>query len=105
VKKTFELGVQYVTLFLFSTENWSRPEKEVNNIFNLLNTYMSDFSSYLNREKIQLRVIGEKRRLPEYTQHLIETVGYKGWISDYKSDKPQQPEGMYACIIIWTFHA
>eukprot|EP01036_Dinobryon_divergens_P026402 gene26402-35045_t len=76
VKKTFELGVQYVTLFLFSTENWSRPENEVSNILNLLNKYLLDFSSYLKQEKIQLRVIGQKNRLPEYTQYLLDTVGY-----------------------------
>ena len=76
MKKTFELGVQYVTLFLFSTENWSRPENEVSNILNLLNKYLSDFSSYLKQEKIQLRVIGQKNRLPEYTQYLLDTVGY-----------------------------
>ena len=95
MKKTFELGVQYVTLFLFSTENWSRPENEVKNILDLLNKYLSDFSSYLNREKIQLRVIGQKSRLPEYTQYLLDTVGYNSRSSSKNcNDVSRENEGI-----------
>ena len=77
VKKTFELGVSFVTVFLFSTENWSRPSQEVQNIIHLLDKYLIDFSAYLKKEKIQLRVIGQKNRFPLHTQHLLDTVGYQ----------------------------
>ena len=77
VKRTFSLGVDYVTLFLFSTENWSRPKPEIENIMALLNKYLYDFSNYFQQEKIELKVIGQKHRLPDTIQRMIESVGYK----------------------------
>ncbi len=68
VKSTFSLGTQYITLFLFSTENWKRPEPEINNIMYLLEKYLSEFKDYLIANKISVKVIGQKDRLPQTVQ-------------------------------------
>ncbi|KAJ1434697.1 Decaprenyl diphosphate synthase-like protein [Ochromonadaceae sp. CCMP2298] len=82
VKATFDAGVQYVTLYVFSTENWARPTPEVGNIMDLLNAYLKDVSPYLVRHKIHLKVIGEKHRLSALTQQLLDAAGYKGGSRD-----------------------
>ena len=76
VKKTFEY-VDYVTLYLFSTENWSRPKHEVENIMFLLETYLLEFSSYLKQNKINIVTIGQLHRLPSSLLKILEEVGYK----------------------------
>jgi undecaprenyl diphosphate synthase len=78
VKATFDAGVQYITLYVFSTENWVRPTPEVGNIMDLLNAYLKDVSPYLVKHKIHLKVIGEKHRLSAVTQQLLDATGYKG---------------------------
>lgn len=76
VKRSFQMGVNYITLFLFSTENWSRPATEVQNIIELLHYYLTDFNQYLKAHKIRLRVIGQIEKLPKATQVLLKSVGY-----------------------------
>jgi undecaprenyl diphosphate synthase len=52
--------IKFLTLFSFSTENWKRPKKEVNYIFNLLENFLKEKSIILNNQKIKLKVIGTK---------------------------------------------
>lgn len=60
-----ELGVNYLTLYAFSTENWHRPESEVNGLMELLvNTIRNEVDS-LNKNNIRLQVIGDMKMLPE----------------------------------------
>ena len=47
VRESFKAGASYVTLYLFSTENWSRPQPEISNIMTLLIQYATDFTDYL----------------------------------------------------------
>ena len=73
-KRSFALGVQVVTLYLFSTENWSRPRSEVDNIMALLENYLMDVASYLRDNDIRLCVIGQLHRLPTSCQLLIHQL-------------------------------
>jgi len=73
-KRSFAFGVSTVTLYLFSTENWSRPKIEVSNIMQLLEQYLSDISTYLYENNITLRVIGQTQRLPISCQALIDRI-------------------------------
>ena len=57
------LGVHYVTLYAFSTENWSRPEKEVQSIMKLLNSYLDECEKSAKEYNIQLRFIGDLSKL------------------------------------------
>ena len=78
VKESFKYGINYITLFLFSTENWKRPQTEIENIMNLLEKYLKELSTYLQDNRIKVRVIGQVYRLPLSIQSLINNVGYNG---------------------------
>lgn len=58
-----ELGVEYLTLYAFSTENWDRPENEVNGLMELLVDTIRKETETLNRNNIRLHVIGDRRML------------------------------------------
>ncbi|WP_018624348.1 isoprenyl transferase [Kangiella aquimarina] len=55
-----ELGVQYLTLFAFSSENWNRPPEEVSFLMDLFATSLKNESKKLNKNNVQLKVIGDK---------------------------------------------
>ena len=74
VQSCFENGVEVVTLYLFSSENWKRPSKEVSNIMILLESYLKDFTGYLLENEISLKTIGQLSRLPKTTQLLLKDI-------------------------------
>ena len=53
--------IKYLTLFVFSTENWKRPKKEINFLFNLLENFLLKKIKDLNQNKIRLKIIGLKK--------------------------------------------
>lgn len=63
-----ELGVEYLTLYAFSTENWDRPEYEVTGLIELLVETIRKETETLNKNNIKLHVIGDIKMLPEYAQ-------------------------------------
>ncbi|HYD99924.1 MAG TPA: isoprenyl transferase [Alphaproteobacteria bacterium] len=67
-----ELGVAYLTLFGFSSENWRRPLEEVSALMQLLRLYLRSEIADIHRNGIRLRVIGDRSRLPEDIRPLIE---------------------------------
>ncbi len=72
VEGAAELGVNYLTLYAFSTENWERPEYEVVGLMELLvNTIRQEVES-LNKNNIRLHVIGDMSMLPDYARHELE---------------------------------
>ncbi|MEI9944160.1 MAG: isoprenyl transferase [Chitinophagaceae bacterium] len=70
-----ELGVGYLTLYAFSTENWDRPEYEVVGLMELLVSTIRQEVESLHKNKIKLHVIGDMTMLPEYArQELNEAL-------------------------------
>ena len=63
-----ELGVGYLTLYAFSTENWDRPEYEVSGLMELLVDTIRKETETLNKNNIKLHVIGDMNMLPAYAQ-------------------------------------
>ncbi len=63
VKAAADAGVEYLTLFAFSSENWSRPETEVNDLLGLLRKFIRRDLAELHRENVRIRVIGEREKL------------------------------------------
>jgi undecaprenyl diphosphate synthase len=63
-----EIGVQYLTLYAFSTENWDRPEYEVTGLMELLVETIRKETETLNKNNIRLHVIGDMNMLPDYAQ-------------------------------------
>jgi undecaprenyl diphosphate synthase len=71
IKGARELGVEYLTLFGFSSENWRRPEGEVIDLMHLLRFYLRSEIAELHRSGIRLRVIGDRARLSADIQSMI----------------------------------
>lgn len=66
-----ELGVKYLTLYAFSTENWNRSQIEVDALMKLLSKTIAEETSTLNKNKIRLNVIGDIQRLPSYNYEAL----------------------------------
>ena len=60
IKETIKKKIKFLTLFAFSTENWKRPQGERNFLFKLLEFYIKDKLDSLNKEKIKIKIIGQK---------------------------------------------
>ena len=60
IKETVKQEIKYLTLFAFSTENWSRPKYEVNYLFNLLEKFLTKKIEVFHKKNIKLKIIGNK---------------------------------------------
>ena len=69
-----ELGVEYLTLYAFSSENWSRPATEVTALMSLLDRFLDEKAKDLDRQNVRLLAIGQLDRLPEKTRALVERI-------------------------------
>ena len=69
VEGAAELGIQYLTLYAFSTENWDRPAEEVSGLMQLLVTTIRKEVPTLNKNNIRLHVIGDLNMLPEFARN------------------------------------
>lgn len=70
----WNLGIRYLTVYAFSTENWKRPPKEVNALMKLLRKYLEDCIERTSRNNMRVRVIGEKSRLDEDIRDAIDEL-------------------------------
>ncbi len=69
-----EYGIPYLTVYAFSTENWKRSEEEVSYLMGLMKRYLTKNKKDALRKGIRIRVIGDKSRLSEDLQELIEEI-------------------------------
>lgn len=76
MKRMFQLNVNYITLYLFSTENWARPRPEIDNIMYLLERYLTEFSDYLRENKVRVRAIGQLDRIPDSVRRTLYSSGH-----------------------------
>ena len=72
VKAASDLGIQYLTLYGFSLENWKRPAKEIADLMGLLRLYLRKEISELHREGVRIRFIGDRSMLAADIISLIE---------------------------------
>lgn len=77
VKAAKQLGVQYLTLYGFSVENWKRPAKEVADLMGLLRLYLRQEISELHKEGVRIRFIGDREMLEPEIVSLIEMAEQK----------------------------
>ena len=68
------MGIRYLTVYAFSTENWTRPGTEVKALMNLLRTYMKTSLAKCAKNNVRIRVIGDKTRLDPDLQDSIRTL-------------------------------
>lgn len=67
-----KIGIKYMTVYAFSTENWNRSEEEVNALMSLLRTYIEKIAKTADLENIKINVIGDLTRLSEELQKSIK---------------------------------
>ena len=65
------IGVEYLTVYAFSTENWKRPEDEVRTIMRLLRRYLNEAIDTMERDKIRMKIFGDVAGLPQELQELV----------------------------------
>jgi undecaprenyl diphosphate synthase len=66
-----ELGIEYLTLYGFSTENWKRPESEVSDLMGLLRLFLKRELSTLHKNGVKIRIIGDRSRFADDIRELL----------------------------------
>ena len=69
-----KLGIEYLTVYAFSTENWKRPQDEVDGLMNLLRRYLKNHIKDTKKNNAKFRVIGDRIGLPQDIQNQIEDL-------------------------------
>ena len=82
IEECIKEKIQYLTLYTFSTENWKRPKKEIDFLFNLLQNFLKHKIENIIKKKIKLNFIGELNKLPSTLKNLIK-------LSEKKTKKNQ----------------
>jgi undecaprenyl diphosphate synthase len=85
-----ELGVRYITLFAFSTENWKRPKKEIDVLFRLFKEYLIRKEESIMKNSIRMRFIGRKEKIDK------DLISYMA----YMEEKTSQNNGITLTIAI-----
>ena len=71
ITETLKKKIKFLTLYAFSTENWNRPKKEVNFLFNLLKTFLTKKTKELNKNGIKFKMIGSKKNLSKKLNEIL----------------------------------
>ncbi|MFB5660534.1 isoprenyl transferase [Alteribacillus sp. HJP-4] len=72
VEKADEIGVKYLTLYAFSTENWKRPKTEVDFLMKLPERFLGNELPKLQKNNVKVRVMGDKNLLPSHTSRAVD---------------------------------
>ena len=70
----WNLGIKYLTVYAFSTENWKRPEKEVNTLMKLLRDYLKDCIERTSKNNMRVRILGDKTGLSQDIRQAIDRL-------------------------------
>ncbi len=100
-----DLGIKYLTLYTFSTENWNRPEEEVNMLMHLIVSSLEEQTPELIRKGVQLRVIGDMERVPKFarerlTRCVADTAAGTGVVLTLAISYSSRWEIVNACRVI-----
>ena len=71
ITETIKKKIKFLTLYAFSTENWSRPKKEVNFLFNLLKNFLKKKTKDLNKNGIKFKMMGSKKNLSKKLNQIL----------------------------------
>ena len=77
ISECLKMNIKHLTLYTFSTENWKRPKKEINFLFNLLENFLTNKIENLIKKKIKLKFIGEINKLPLKLKKIIKNSELK----------------------------
>lgn len=74
VRHAVDMGIKYLTVYAFSTENWNRSKKEVSDLMSLFTEYLSSFSKNFDKSDVRIRVIGRRTKLSSTLRQKINEV-------------------------------
>ena len=74
INEAIDKNIKFLTLFIFSTENWKRPLSEVNYLFNLLSDYIDKEINNLFKKNIKIKIIGDIKNFPKLLKNKIKNV-------------------------------
>ena len=74
IRACVELGIRYLSIYAFSTENWGRPKEEVEGLLRILESVIEKELNELHKEGVQLRHIGRLEKLPEALRKKVESA-------------------------------
>ena len=74
INECLKVNINHLTLYAFSTENWKRPKKEINFLFNLLENFLTNKIGNLIKKDIKLKFIGEINKLPIKLKKIIRNA-------------------------------
>jgi|TARA_B100000959_G_scaffold87425_1_gene92713 undecaprenyl diphosphate synthase len=77
IKSSLVRKIQYLTLYTFSTENWRRPDKEVNFLFDLIRKSLKKKIKKIINQGIRVNIIGERKRLPKDIIKIVKLIENK----------------------------
>ena len=77
IKNCIKLKIKYLTLYTFSTENWSRPEKEVDYLFFLFKYFYKKNFKKINKNNIRIKFIGDLKNIPKDLKIIIKNIQNK----------------------------
>lgn len=97
-----QLGIKCLTLYAFSTENWKRPEKEVNYLMSLPKVFFKSYLKELMKNNIKVKMIGDFRKIPEEAKTIFkaaikETSKNTGMVLNFALNYGGQDEIVKAC--------
>ncbi len=74
IEGDLETGIEVLTLFAFSTENWNRPQQEVSALMSLLQLYARRERDELKRQGVEVHVLGDLDRIDDQTRRAVDTI-------------------------------
>ena len=74
VEGAIEAGIEVLTLFAFSTDNWNRPQQEVSALMSLLQLYARREGDELKKQGVEVRVLGDLDRVDDRTRRAVDTI-------------------------------
>ena len=77
IDECLKINIKYLTLYTFSTENWKRPKKEIDFLFNLLENFLTNKIDNLTKRNIKVKFIGEINKLPIRLRKIIKNSELK----------------------------
>lgn len=69
-----DLGLKYLTVYAFSTENWKRPEQEISAIWDLLRKYLRESIEKMERDRVKIHMMGNVEAMPDDIRQLVDTT-------------------------------
>lgn len=77
VQSCLNLGIKYLTLYTFSTENWKRPQKEISTLMRLMVRSLKNETNELNQNNVRITTIGDENSLPDIVQNELDLAKEK----------------------------